>query len=196
MKITLDGKSVLLTGAPGGLHEALASALSISGASIIPAPAEGVAADILVVISRGAETGPVDDAHMVPDQEIDVFATLAHRLAGHAKRVIFVISVAGVVPVRGAARFSAEQAALAALTRTLAMEFAPHCLVNALAIGTTEGQSSAALRFLTHAPLQRAATLKEIAAAALFLADPMNSYTTGHVMVADGGWAIGYARNF
>ena len=34
----------------------------------------------------------------------------------------------------------------------------------------------------------------EIADAALFLLDPENSYTTGHVLVVDGGWTAGYAR--
>jgi hypothetical protein len=196
MKITLDGKSVFLSGAPGRLHNALASALFVNGASIIPAAAEGAAPDILVNISHGAETGPLDDAETTSDQEVDIFAASARQLACRATRVIFVISAAGLVPVRGAARFSAQQAALASLTRALAMELAPGCLVNALAIGTTEGQTPAALRFLTHAPLQRAATLAEIAVAALFLADPMNTYMTGHVMVTDGGWAVGYARNF
>jgi NAD(P)-dependent dehydrogenase (short-subunit alcohol dehydrogenase family) len=196
MKVKLDGKSILLSGARGGLHDALASALSVSGASIIPTSADGAAPDILVNISCGAETGPVDDAEMIADHEVDAFATSARLFASRATRVILVISAAALVPVRGAAKFSAHQAAIASLTRTLAMELAPGCLVNALAVGTTEGQSPAALRFLTHAPLRRAATLKEIATAALFLADPMNTYTTGHVMVADGGWTIGYARNF
>jgi NAD(P)-dependent dehydrogenase (short-subunit alcohol dehydrogenase family) len=49
---------------------------------------------------------------------------------------------------------------------------------------------------VTHVPLARAAELAEIADAALFLLDPENSYTTGHVLVVDGGWTAGYARNF
>ena len=45
-------------------------------------------------------------------------------------------------------------------------------------------------------PACEAAELGEIADAALFLLDPENSYTTGHVLVVDGGWTAGYARNF
>jgi hypothetical protein len=30
----------------------------------------------------------------------------------------------------------------------------------------------------------------------LFLADPENSYTNGHVLVVDGGWTAGYLREF
>jgi NAD(P)-dependent dehydrogenase (short-subunit alcohol dehydrogenase family) len=36
----------------------------------------------------------------------------------------------------------------------------------------------------------------EIAVAALFLADPENSYMNGHVLTVDGGWNAGYARDF
>jgi NAD(P)-dependent dehydrogenase (short-subunit alcohol dehydrogenase family) len=34
------------------------------------------------------------------------------------------------------------------------------------------------------------------AVAALFLADPENTYMNGHVLVVDGGWIAGYAREF
>jgi 3-oxoacyl-[acyl-carrier protein] reductase len=196
MRINLDGKSVLLSGAPGQLHDALALVLLENGASILPVRESGAAPDILVNISRGAETGPVDDLTADSCSENDAFAISVRRFAFSASRVILMISAAGLVPVRGAAKFSAQQAALASLTRALAMELAPGCLVNALAIGVIEGQLPGVGRLLTHAPLGRAATLKEITAAALFLADPLNTYTTGHVMVADGGWAVGYARNF
>jgi NAD(P)-dependent dehydrogenase (short-subunit alcohol dehydrogenase family) len=51
-------------------------------------------------------------------------------------------------------------------------------------------------RLVSHSPLKRSATAAEVAVAALFLADPRNTYTTGHVMAVDGGWSIGYARDF
>ena len=48
----------------------------------------------------------------------------------------------------------------------------------------------------SHAALRRTGSAEEIARATLFLADPANTYTTGHVMAVDGGWSIGYARDF
>ena len=38
--------------------------------------------------------------------------------------------------------------------------------------------------------------LDEVVAAALFLCDPANTYTTGQLLSVDGGWTAGYARNF
>ena len=41
-----------------------------------------------------------------------------------------------------------------------------------------------------------ASSVEEIAQGALFLADPDNTYVTGHILVVDGGWTAGYVRNF
>ena len=49
---------------------------------------------------------------------------------------------------------------------------------------------------LDHVPLGRPATTDEIAIAALFLADPENSYITGHILTVDGGWTAGDTRDF
>ena len=49
---------------------------------------------------------------------------------------------------------------------------------------------------LSHVPLGRPGSIDEAVAAVLFLCDPMNSYTTGQMLVVDGGWSAGYGRNF
>ena len=51
-------------------------------------------------------------------------------------------------------------------------------------------------QMIAHIPLGRPAESREIAVAALFLADPDNSYMNGHILTVDGGWTAGYAREF
>ena len=96
------------------------------------------------------------------------------------------------------------------LTKSMALELGPHgILVNAIApgsiltVGTRQlfygdgGEyKESARRMLDHVPLGRPGTVDEIAVAALFLADPENSYMNGHILVVDGGWTAGYTRDF
>ena len=77
------------------------------------------------------------------------------------------------------------------------MELGQDTVVNAVSVGAYEtGGAMRTERFLTHTGVRRPATLDEILAAVLFLADPDNGYMTGHTLNIDGGWAVGYARNF
>lgn len=183
MRVALEGKRAVVLGEGGEIGRAIAAALGESGASVHrdgEAPGE---AYLLVQISAGLEGGGADVG------EVERFAAAARAWAPGVGRIVHVISAAGLVPLRGEAARSAQQAALASLTRALAMEFAPGTLVNAVAVGSDP-------RMASHAALRRAAAPEEIARAALFLADPANTYTTGHVMAVDGGWSIGYARDF
>jgi NAD(P)-dependent dehydrogenase (short-subunit alcohol dehydrogenase family) len=131
-------------------------------------------------------------------------------VAQKSGRIINVASVAGLVPLRLQCAFVAAKAGVVNLTRAMALELGPHgILVNAIAPGSTLTEGTRRLfygedgtfrhavqRMLDHVPLGRPATTDEIAVAALFLADPENSYTTGHVLTVDGGWTAGYSRDF
>ena len=195
MKVELHAQRAVVLGEGGRLAQALSLALTENGARL-HGQTSFAEADIIIHISRGAETGPVDDEASLPDAEAEQFLEVARASAGRARRIIHVISAAALVPVRGGARFSSQQSGLASLTQALAMELAPGCLVNALAVGAFEPSLGARQRFVSHSALRRAAEIPEIVAAALFLIDPRNTYTTGHVMCVDGGWSVGYARNF
>jgi NAD(P)-dependent dehydrogenase (short-subunit alcohol dehydrogenase family) len=125
-------------------------------------------------------------------------------------RIINIASIAGLVPLRLQCAFVAAKAGVVNLTRAMALELGPHgILVNGIAPGSTLTEGTRQLfygaggkfhdsvqRMLDHVPLSRPATTDEIAVAALFLADPENSYMNGHVLTVDGGWTAGYARDF
>lgn len=204
MNIDLSGRHAILFASDGAIAAALFTALADNGATVLRiedpsapgADALPAAPSLLVNVSPGAERIPDIDSDS--GLEHDAFATLTRRLAPGLSRVVNVFSCAGLVPIRGLAHFSAAQAGLASLTRTLAMELGPRIAVNAVATGAyaDAGTIVSGSRLLSHAALHRPATLAEITAAALFLADPDNGYMTGHTLAVDGGWAAGYARNF
>ena len=75
---------------------------------------------MLVLLSRGANGVPDADADCATERQD--FARAIRRLAPRLKRVVMVFSSAALFPVRGLDAFSADQAGLASLTRTLAMD--------------------------------------------------------------------------
>lgn len=125
-------------------------------------------------------------------------------------RIINIASIAGLVPLRLQCAFVAAKAGVVNLTKAMALELGPHgVLTNGIAPGSTLTEGTRKLfygddgmfkesvqRMLDHVPLGRPGTVDEIAVAALFLADPENSYMNGHVLTVDGGWTAGYARDF
>jgi NAD(P)-dependent dehydrogenase (short-subunit alcohol dehydrogenase family) len=137
-------------------------------------------------------------------------AAAKRMMAQKTGRIINIASIAGLVPLRLQCAFIAAKAGVVNLTRAMALELGPHgVLVNGIAPGSTLTEGTRRLfygedglfrgsvqRMLDHVPLGRPATVEEIAVAALFLADPENSYMNGHVLTVDGGWTAGYAREF
>lgn len=127
-----------------------------------------------------------------------------------AGRIINIASIAGLVPLRLQCAFIAAKAGVVHLTKAMALELGPlGILVNGIAPGSTLTEGTKQLfygedgtfraqvqRMLDHVPLGRPATCDEIAVAALFLADPENSYMNGHILTVDGGWTAGYTRDF
>lgn len=141
--------------------------------------------------------------------EMSKAAAAVMRAQGRG-RIINIASIAGLVPLRLQCAFVAAKAGVVNLTKAMALELGPcGVLVNGIAPGSTLTEGTRKLfygddglfkesvqRMLDHVPLARPGTVDEIAVAALFLADPENSYMTGHVLTVDGGWTAGYARDF
>ncbi len=125
-------------------------------------------------------------------------------------RIINIASIVGLVPLRLQCAYVAAKAGVVNLTKAMALELGPYgILVNGVAPGSTLTEGTRHLfygpdaqfkdsvrQMLAHVPLGRPGTPDEIAVAVLFLADPENSYTHGHILTVDGGWTAGYAREF
>ena len=141
--------------------------------------------------------------------EVSRFAAKVMK-AQKSGRIINIASIAGLVPLRLQCAFVAAKAGVVNLTKAMALELGPFgILVNGIAPGSTLTEGTRKLFYddggsfrasvasmLAHIPLGRPGDVREIAVAALFLADPENSYTNGHILTVDGGWTAGYAREF
>lgn len=113
-------------------------------------------------------------------------------------RVINLSSVSGQMGLFGQANYSSSKAAIIALTKVSARELArQQVTVNAIApgfidIGMSKGMPEEVTEnFKKQIPLGRLGEASEIVDAALFLASPMASYITGHVLNVNGGYYMG-----
>lgn len=113
-------------------------------------------------------------------------------------RIVNLSSVSGQMGLFGQANYSSSKAAIIALTKVSAREFARQGItVNAIApgfidVGMSKGMSDEVTEnFKKQIPLGRLGDVHEIVDAALFLASPMASYITGHVLNVNGGFYMG-----
>jgi 3-oxoacyl-[acyl-carrier protein] reductase len=113
-------------------------------------------------------------------------------------RIVNLSSVSGELGLFGQANYSSSKAAIIALTKVSAREFArQNITVNAIApgfidVGMSKGMPDEVTEnFKKQIPLGRLGDVKEIVDAALFLASPMASYITGHVLNVNGGFYMG-----
>jgi 3-oxoacyl-[acyl-carrier protein] reductase len=110
-------------------------------------------------------------------------------------RIVNLSSVSGQMGLFGQANYSSSKAAIIALTKVSAREFARQTItVNAIApgfidVGMSKGMpDEVTANFIKQIPLGRLGDVNEIVNAAVFLASPMASYITGHVLNVNGGF--------
>ena len=173
--------------------------------SVARLAAEAADADVLVNNAGTFSFGPT------AEQDADTFqamfdvnvrgtfflsAALAPKMAARGGgSIVNVTTMAAQFGMAGAAAYGASKAAVVALTRTWAAEYgAANVRVNAVSPGptTTEGTlqemgTDAIAQVGSTVPLQRPATVEEIARIVAFVASPSASYMTGAIVAADGG---------
>ena len=225
----LDGSIAVVTGGASGIGEAVVRLLEASGARVHTADLDGpepvdvtdraaldrvVASfdrlDVLVnaagVLTQNlpADELPADDFRRA--YEINVLGTVnacqaCFELLREARgAIVNVASQAALVSLPQQAAYTAAKGAVAALTRSLAIDWAEHGIrANAVAPGFTRTPMTDAFfenEVFTKAatgriPLGRILEADEIAGAIVFLASPLARAITGVTLPVDGGWTAG-----
>ena len=114
------------------------------------------------------------------------------------------ITVASQIPLSGGrntASYASSKGAVIALTKSVALDYAADNIrVNALAPGAIDtpflqrsfmraaDPAAARQSSIDRHPMKRFGTVEEVAKAALFLASDDSSFTTGSVLMVEGGW--------
>jgi len=130
-----------------------------------------------------------------------VRAALPKMIAGGGGSIVTVASQVALSGGRGSASYAASKGAVIALTRSVALDYAADRIrANVIAPGAIEtpflhrsftrqpDPEAARQRSLDRHPLGRFGTVEEVARAALFLASDESSFTTGSVLMVEGGW--------
>jgi NAD(P)-dependent dehydrogenase (short-subunit alcohol dehydrogenase family) len=123
------------------------------------------------------------------------------RGPGAMGSIVNVASVAGLAPHSGLGVYGITKAAVLMMTKTLAAELAPDVRVNAIAPGLIQTRFSEGLwstpetrdRALQTIPQRRIGQPDDLVGAVLYLASDAARYTTGTVIVVDGGQLTGGA---
>jgi NAD(P)-dependent dehydrogenase (short-subunit alcohol dehydrogenase family) len=173
---------------------------------------EGVVAshgkvDLLVNSARDTKRGPTldfDEGDWADILETNLNGTLRscqvfgrHMIASGYGRIINIASLSSFVALYEVAAYGASKAAVASLTKSLAVEWGPKGVcVNAIAPGVFRTQLNEKLldgtgrgrEFLMRTPMKRFGKLEELAGAAVFLASEAASFVNGEVLVVDGGF--------
>jgi NAD(P)-dependent dehydrogenase (short-subunit alcohol dehydrogenase family) len=117
-------------------------------------------------------------------------------IAQQSGSIINIASMSGSIVNRPQCQcsYNASKAAVMHLTRSLAIEWAPHSVrVNSISPGYTLSELTRQFPeyfdgWLPYIPLGRMAEPEELVGAVAYLASDAASYTTGHDLVIDGGY--------
>jgi 3-oxoacyl-[acyl-carrier protein] reductase len=188
-------------------------ALAVGGDLADPPAAERMAANVAATFGRldifvaNAGVWPPDEVplgRLPPDRwratlaaNLDAvfYATRAALgLMGPGGRVVLVSSTAGQRGEAGHADYAATKGALIALTKSLAVEYAPDILVNCVAPGWVDTEMSAPAfgghekaRIAATIPLRRIPSAEQIAGPIVFLCSDLASHVTGEILNVNGG---------
>ena len=205
-------------GAPAGMEAGAARFHTVTGDITEPGAAEALVAaaldrfgglDLLV---NNAGIGNARAVHETEDADLQRFLNVnfisvfsmsraAVRVMGEGGCIVNISSVLAVTGTPATSSYAASKAAVAGLTRQMAVEYGPRGVrTNAVAPGLVEtALTEARLRddpafrriWKEGTPWPRLGRPEDVAGAVSFLASPDAAFVNGHLLVVDGGWSIG-----
>jgi meso-butanediol dehydrogenase/(S,S)-butanediol dehydrogenase/diacetyl reductase len=126
-------------------------------------------------------------------------AAVPHLLAGGGGSIVSTASISGTRPAAGEGPYSASKAAVAALTASAALEYAPTIRVNAVSPGMIRTMMTAPMfefmpdqegRFQRDTPVGRVGEPEDIADVVVFLCSDLARFVNGQNLVVDGGLTL------
>jgi len=120
-----------------------------------------------------------------------------HMLKRESGSIINIASLSSFVALHEVAAYSASKAAVASLTKSLAIEWGPRGVrVNAIAPGVFRtalnqkllDETERGREFLLRTPMRRFGNVDELAGVAIFLASDAASFVNGEIITVDGGF--------
>ncbi len=188
-------------------------AVAVGGDLGDPSAADRIAAEVkrefgrLDIFVGNAGVWPPDEVplgRLAPERWRDTMAAnldaifystrAALGLMGPGGRVVLVSSTAGQRGEAGHADYAATKGAIIALTKSLAVEYAPDILINCVAPGWVDTDMSAPAfgdgrkaGIAATIPLRRIPSAEQIAGPIVFLCSDLASHVTGEVLNVNGG---------
>src|SRR5580698_7971686 len=166
----------------------------------------------LSAIYNNAGTGAFGKLHEMDPAEWDrvlrvnltgvwagIRAAVPHLLEGGGGSIVSTASISGTRPAAGESPYAASKAAVAALTASAALEYAPTIRVNAVSPGMIRTTMTEPMftympgqveRFETGTPAGRIGEPEDIADVVVFLCSDLARFITGQNLVVDGGLTL------
>ena len=158
--------------------------------------------DVVVNNAGGSPSALVSDSSPRFAERVVALNLLAPLYVARAARAVMtegvilnIGSVAALRPAPGTAAYAAAKAGLTALTRALALEWAPHVRVNQVTVGLLDTERTPetygdGVAVAATIPMGRLAAVQDVAAACVMLSSPALAYVTGAELVVDGGGEV------